>query len=102
VTHQLVFQFESITVQDYDRLIALSEKIGEALPHGAILDGHDVGLGEFNIFIHTKRPKAHFGPIREIIAKVHPELAFAAGYRALEDDEYLVLWPPSSTKFSVA
>ncbi|MEO6816128.1 MAG: ABC transporter [Edaphobacter sp.] len=102
MTHQLVFQFEASTEQDFRSLVELSEAVREALPDSAILDGHDFGLGEFNIFIHTSDPESLFEPVCNTIAKVQPELAFSAGYRNFEEDRYTALWPPNSTTFSVA
>jgi hypothetical protein len=67
-----------------------------------MLDGHDFGRGEFNIFIHTDDPEGLFESVRITIANAYPELAFSAGYRKFEDDQYTVLWPPNSTTFSVA
>jgi hypothetical protein len=101
MTHQLVVQFNATTTEEYQRFIDLSHKIEEALPVEALLDGHDFGMGEFNIFIHTNNPKTLFEPVCEVIAREHPDLAFSAGYRSFEEDDYTAIWPRNSAKFSV-
>jgi hypothetical protein len=101
-THQLVFQFDASTTGDFDRLSAVELAIKTGLPKGAEVDGHDFGLGEFNIFILTNDPVAMFEPVCEMIDQAIPGVAFSAGYRNFNEEEYTVLWPPSSTKFSVA
>jgi hypothetical protein len=101
-TYQLVFKFDASNVDDFDQLIALELSIERGLPKGAKLDGHDFGLGEFNIFIHTDYPVAVFEPVREIIGHARWGIPFSAGYRNFNEDEYTVLWPLSSTKFVVS
>ncbi len=101
-THQLVFQFDASTIEDFDRLSALELTIERDLPKGAHLDGHDFGLGEYNVFIHTNDPVSIFETACEMIGQEIPGIAFSAGYRNFNEEEYTVLWPPSLTKFSVA
>lgn len=101
-THQLVFQFDAKTLEDFDQLSALEIALERGLPKGAHLDGHDSGLGEFNIFIHTNDPVAIFEPIRAIISLKSPGISFRAAYRNFKEDAYTVLWPPSLTKFAVS
>jgi hypothetical protein len=76
--------------------------IEKVLPRGAKLDGHDSGLGEFNVFVHTNEPVAVFQPISELIRRLHPGITFSAAYRDFTEDDYTVLWPPSLTKFVVS
>lgn len=57
MTYQLVFQFTADTPDDFDHLVALEEKLIEGLNGTAVVDGHDFGLSEFNIFILTDSPQ---------------------------------------------
>jgi hypothetical protein len=98
----LVFQFEALTSEDFDRLISLEETLEKAMPGGSKLDGHDFGGDEFNIFLHTNNPRALFQQVCEVLETAHPGLLFSAGFRGFGEEYYTVLWPPSSTEFSVA
>jgi hypothetical protein len=59
-------------------------------------------MGEFNIFIHTSDPQAAFVTFGNLIRASRPDLPFAAGYRAFDEDGYTPLWPQASNRFSVA
>ena len=102
MTHQLIVQFAADTQQDYDRMIALSEEMIRRLPQAAILDGNDFGYDQCNLVIHTSDPEALFERVRDLIAATNPGFACSSGYHVCEDEEYVVLWPPCSTKISVA
>jgi hypothetical protein len=49
--YQLVLQFAAASMEDFDRLAALEEKLIGELEDLATVDGHDFGLGAFNIFL---------------------------------------------------
>jgi len=102
--YQLVIQLVAESLEDFDNLIALEETMRTKLElsSNTLVDGHDFGLGEFNIFIHTDEPHAVLEEVGEIIQETHPGLPFAAGYRDFNDDEYVVLWPLSLQSFRVA
>ena len=101
-THQLVFQFAASSLDDFDELSNIELAIERSLPNGAHLDGHDFGMGEYNVFIHTNDPVAIFEPVCEMIDRRNPGIAFSAAYRNFNEDEYTVLWPPSLTKFAIS
>ena len=48
--YQLVLQFEANTMDDFDQLVILEDKLIDELGSVATVDGHDFGSGEFNIF----------------------------------------------------
>ena len=54
--YQLVLQFTADSMEDFDRLVALEDKLIEEMDDVATVDGHDFGSGEFNIFILTDDP----------------------------------------------
>jgi hypothetical protein len=104
VRFQLVFQFEAHTIKDFDSLIELETFLIEALAseRNAVVDGHDFGSGEFNIFVHTEAPRDLCGKIGDLVGHRHPDLPFSAGFRAFDEDSYTALWPPSLISFTVS
>jgi hypothetical protein len=54
--YQLVLQFAADSLVDFDRLVALEDRLIEELGQLAMVDGHDFGLGQFNIFVLTDDP----------------------------------------------
>jgi hypothetical protein len=98
----LVFQFEASSLEDFDELIALEQTISKHLANGSVVDGHDFGCGEFNIFIFTFSLEADLrAGIRFLETKV-PVTQIKAGYRALDEDDYTALYPEGLNVFKVA
>ena len=99
--YQLVMQLPVSEKTDFDRLLDLEGKliIGMGDPH--LVEGHDLGAGEMNIFVHTSDPIAAFSRVRELVSfGDFPELRVA--YRSVTNDEYTNLWPEGSKEsFSV-
>ena len=102
--YQLVIQFDASTVEDFDSLIEIEDAVETALSNSteAKLDGHDFGLGEFNIFIHTNEPKTCLAIAGDAIEAKRPGTSYAAGYRSYGDDCYTPIWPPTAKSFSVS
>jgi hypothetical protein len=102
--YQLVIQFVAKNIEALDDLILLEEKLITKLAHReeSFVDGHDFGMGELNIFIHTNEPLTLLEEAAEVIEGTHPGIPFAAGYRSFDDDTYVVLWPPGLESFRVA
>jgi hypothetical protein len=93
VKYQLVLQFPANSIADYDEMIALEDQLTEVLGSSAEVDGHDCGLGEMNIFIHTNEPEKTFNRIRDVVAKREFFPNLVAAYRELSGEEYTILWP---------
>lgn len=89
---------------DLDAYLELEDEVTNGLSshQEAVVDGHDFGLGEFNIFIHTNTPLETFEITGDLLGNLRPELPFAAGYRHFDEDEYKPLWPKGATSFHVA
>jgi len=69
---------------------------------GTVVDGHDFGNGEMNIFITTNKPSEDFAQIAGIL-EGHPRLeTMRAAYRPLTSDNYTILWPKGLASFSVS
>ena len=98
--YQLVLQFPATSLDDYDRLTQLEDSLIEELGSD-LVDGHDFGSGEFNIFIITDDLHGTFKRAQPIV-NAHPYApSMTAGYRDLEADDYVSVWPSGSTKFKV-
>ncbi len=89
--YQLVLQFQASDSEDFERLGEIEETLIENLGEEHIVDGHDFGSGEMNIFIHTNDPKSAFEKARKYLSPCQKE--FVAAYRELKGEEYTMLWP---------
>jgi len=58
--YQLVLQLPASSDIDFDSLVLIEDKLSESMGEKHIVDGHDFGSGEMNIFIHTDDPDAAF------------------------------------------
>jgi hypothetical protein len=100
---QLVLQFRGDSLGDYDRMIALENRLIEVVSRTAKIDGHDCGSGETNIFIHTPDPIATFATIRPTLTEGGYLQNIAVAFRLVTGNQYTVLWPESSSlEFRVA
>ena len=100
--YQLVLQLPASCVEDYDKLIELEETLVGHLAKLGDVDGHDAGSGEMNIFILTDSPKAAFERMRQLPAMkdIMPDLKVA--YREIGKEDFIILHPPSLTRFAIA
>jgi len=90
--YQLVLQFPASSAKDFDQLIEVEEELMKSLGSEHIVDGHDFGSGEMNLFIHTNDPINAFEKARKYLAPGH-EQHLVAAYRDLKGNKYTVLWP---------
>ena len=99
--YQLVLQFSISESTDFDDLIDLEGRLILALGGDHVVDGHDFGSGEMNLFIHTDDPVAAFELCRP---GIQPTLlaTLKAAYRELSGDDYSWIYPQySDTEFRV-
>lgn len=83
-------------------LFVLEEALMRSLPPIAEVDGHDFGVGEFNIFVLTDVPKEAFDIAKVLIQQRRPKQQLRAAYREMAKDEFVILWPPGLREFTVA
>jgi hypothetical protein len=88
---QLVLEFGGDSPDNFERVLAVQEKLEERLKSGEV-DGNDVGQGIVNIFIITNQPKKCFQEALKLIDASEP-LPRAAAYRDLDHDNYVRVWP---------
>jgi hypothetical protein len=98
--YQLVIQFSATTLDEYDVLIELEAAL--VAEKEMSVDGHDFGMGEFNIFIHTNEPETTFELAAELVDTFKPGIPFSAGYRKFTEEDYISLWPATATSFCIA
>jgi hypothetical protein len=67
-----------------------------------MVDGHDAGMGEMNIFLLTDDPRACFDEVRAILEGHNAWATVRAGYREISKSEFVILFPKNLTKFEVA
>lgn len=99
--YQLVLQFAADSMEDYDRLVALEDRLIEELGEAATVDGHDFGLGEFNIFIFADDPATVFDKAHGIVVDQGVPNVLQSAYRKMDGEDYTILWPSSLTEFNV-
>ena len=89
--YQLVIEFRGDGPENLQRITDFELSFENKLKNGEI-DGNDVGQGIINLFIITKNPAKCF---EEIIGylKLRQLQPSAAGYRLLDEDDYVRLWP---------
>ena len=91
--YQLVIQFRGDSLEELDAAVEMEEEFGSALGRKGKVDGHDVGSGEINIFIHTADPVPAFEIIKPILERNGVLESVTAAYRRPEGNDYTVIWP---------
>jgi len=99
--YQLVVQFAGDDIADFDEMIEIESRLMYTLGERHLVDGHDVGSGEVNIFIYTNDPILACDEIMALLSDRQRTDARVA-YRSLDSEEYAVLWPLDLDQFSVA
>ena len=99
--YQLVIQFPEILFQEIDKIAALEDRLEQSLINAEV-DGHDIGSGECNIFIHTNYPETTLETVKNILEEQnfnteHVKIA----YREIRTDQYINLWPDNLKEFSI-
>lgn len=100
--YQLVLQFTASSIADFDQLVSLEERLIEQLDGLAIVDGHDFGQSEFNIFIFTEQPPMAFERAHQIVRRQGLRQDMRAAYRKSTGEDYVILWPSTLTEFAVS
>jgi hypothetical protein len=100
--YQLVLQLPSSSLGDYDRLLLIEETIRTGLGDLGFVDGHDIGSGEMNVFIHTDTPQLAFKKAQSLLVARQDCMALRAGYRDFKDEECVPIYPAGLRHFSIA
>lgn len=99
--YQLVLQWPGSALRDYDAVIELEAILIRRLSGGAVVDGHDMGVGEVNVFILTENPAHTFDEIKSIVGSQDVWVDVRVAYRGVGENQYTVLWPNDLERFEV-
>jgi hypothetical protein len=99
---QLILQFEAEKPNDLEDLVRIEDMLRDVLGPKANVDGHDMGAGEFNIFIFTSAPEETFERALALLSAHGPLRKFKAAYREPEAEEFVILWPLGLSVFNIA
>lgn len=100
--YQLVLQIRGVGSGDLTRLLQWEKLVTEHVAGIADVDGHDLGAGEFNLFVLTDDPVGTFQRIQEPAEIKSLAQPTAAAYRRLDEEEYTVVWPAGHPQFDIA
>lgn len=101
-SRELVLQLPASSIRDYDALIELEDNIIAGLSNLGKVDGHDMGVGEMNIFIRTDHPKVAFDRIKVLLGTQDFMPDLKAAYRDVGRDNFTVLYPTGLEHFSIS
>ncbi|MEO8528448.1 MAG: hypothetical protein ABI435_05165 [Pseudolysinimonas sp.] len=99
--HILVLQWQASLETDFEDLVKMEEELESSLSEYAIVDGHDIGSDEMNIFIETDQPARAFAEVDSILNHWPRWTDVRAAFRAASGGNYAVLWPSGLTHFEV-
>ena len=87
--------------QGLDAMIEVENVLLERLSSGMV-DGHDAGSGEIDMFIHTDHPVLAFQEAAAVLGSHDFWVDARVAYRETAQDGFTVLWPMDLTDFKVA
>lgn len=90
--YQLVLQFPGEQIEDFDNMLKLEMDLALTLGAEHVVDGHDIGSGEMNIFIQTNNPEEAFSKAKGSLGEFDSS-KYVAAYRDFEDEIYTVIFP---------
>lgn len=99
----LVLQWPATSEDDFDALVSMEDLLlSDLLDAYGVVDGHDFGSGEMNIFIETDQPLEAFQHARTSLGTDQRWASVRAAYRPVGEERYVVLWPKALEVFSVS
>lgn len=97
--YQLVLQFPEELI-NFDKLIKTENDLICVLTEDKV-DGHDIGSGEVNFFIHTDHPEKSFKKLEKYLVDNQLLVCAKVAFRQLDGTEYRVLYPESLKVFNI-
>ncbi len=80
---------------DFDSVIALETRLTLEMGESYLVDGHEFGAGEINIFIQTDDPEAGYEKAFDMV-NVSLISNLRVVYRVKEADEFVWLYPANN------
>lgn len=101
MNYQLVIQLDEALYGDLDWIAEVEERLDDALSEGYV-DGHDIGSGELNLFIHVNDLQNTFSIVKTILEEEGVNLKnVTIAYREISAEGYIVLWPKDLEEFKI-
>ncbi len=97
----LVLQFRFDRESQFDRLINIAQALDKVIKFHSFVDGHDIGVNEFNIFIYSNEPREAFKVAKQVLDTYDEPVEYRAAFRLAAGSDYEILWPSELTTFSV-
>ena len=94
--NQIVVQLPLSESTDFDTLISVENGLIELFKdnRGVDVDGHDIGQGRFNVFIHSDEPwPAILGRIQAFLEFREMLKDAVVATRPVDGEKYQVIWP---------
>lgn len=98
--YQLIIQFPEEKYGNIDRIADMEDLLDECLMDAEV-DGHDIGGGKVNIFIHANDVVKTFDTVKKVLEKNSILNDVKIAYRSLNGETYQCLWPKDLTEFKV-
>jgi hypothetical protein len=99
--YQLVIQFPVTEDFDFDSILELETRLSLEMGEDYVVDGHDFGAGEINIYIQTDNPEAGYEKVFDMLSSQLLS-SLRVAYRVKEESEFFWLHPAGSkNNFSI-
>lgn len=99
--YQLVIQLPEETYGDLDWIADLEDHLDSSIVDAEV-DGHDIGSGEVNIFIHANNVINIYKIVKSVLEVNGVELDnIKIAYREIDQNDYTPLWPENLVGFKV-
>jgi len=99
--YQLIFQWDASTIENFDSIVETESILRKNLQRKHSVDGHDMGVGEANIFVLTQFPIDAFDESMRILKGQDALIGVRVAYREVLKDDYVILWPEGLLSFDV-
>ena len=99
--YQVVVQFDHESLSDFDDLIRMENHLLHRLGNLAVVDGHDFGSREANIFLDSEHPQLLVRALLNLCTEGIIDDSLRVGCREEGDDSYNLLHPVDGGKFIV-
>lgn len=101
--YQLVLQTRGESLAAFDTMMKVEQDLVLELGDIALVDGHDMGCNEINIFIITSNPLLVFARSKPVLERHGLLAGINSAFRLLSGETYTRVWPQGSTNlFSIA
>jgi hypothetical protein len=98
--YQFVIQFSEELHDNLEWISEIENRLDASLVD-SVVDGHDVGSGQVNIYIHTDNAISTFEIVKNMLKEGNSLDNAKIAYREINGDNYVCLWPTDLINFKV-